>query len=139
VQAQAVRGRRGLILAAAFCATAPAACGQTSHQTPDAGGADPADVGATVCMVVPPTVCPDPPPHFPDIHPIVQQRCAPCHNGVDPDGPWPLLEYHHVADWQDVVRDNLRTCAMPPADGGIAMADEERNAILTWLLCGYLE
>jgi uncharacterized membrane protein len=102
------------------------------------GGSDVAgDGGALVCTVEAPTACPDPAPTFADVQPIIQSRCTPCHNGVDPDGPWPLVTYRHVADWADVVRDEVLTCAMPPEDGGIPMTDEDRTAILTWIRCGY--
>ena len=61
-----------------------------------------------------------------------------CHNGMI-GGPWPLMQYSHVADWFDVVRAMLLDCSMPPPDAGVTMPDEERVAILTWLLCGYPE
>ena len=38
-----------------------------------------------------------------------------------------------------VVRAMLLDCSMPPPDAGVTMPDEERVAILTWLLCGYPE
>src|SRR4051812_40856328 len=97
------------------------------------------DASAVLCSVEAPTACPDPSPHYADIAPIINQRCAePCHSGV-PEGPWPLTDYPHVADWADVVRTDLILCLMPPADGGVSMSDDERLAILTWIRCGFPE
>ena len=86
-----------------------------------------------------PTECPDPPPHYPDVAPIFAARCAECHYGAV-DGPWPLLDYDHVASWQDTIRDDMLDCSMPPPDLTTAeMPDDERLAILTWIRCGFLE
>ena len=41
-------------------------------------------------------------------------------------GPWPLLQYSHVADWYDVVRAMLLDCSMPPPDAGVT--DDRRGA-----------
>jgi hypothetical protein len=125
-----------LLLATAFIATG-AGCRQPASQSPD-GGATEDDAGALPCTVQAPTVCPDPPPHWPDVSPIFQRRCVTCHNGMI-GGPWPLMQYSHVADWYDVVRAMLLDCSMPPPDAGVEMPDEERVAILTWLRCGYPE
>jgi hypothetical protein len=90
------------------------------------------------CTVIAPTSCPDPAPRYADIAPIVGERCVPCHYGM-PNGPWPLNSYRHLVDWHDTIPDVLRTCLMPPPDSGMTMTDDERVAILTWLLCGYRE
>ena len=91
------------------------------------------------CEVTAPTACPTPVPHYNDVAAIVEQRCAtPCHSGII-DGPWPLTDYEHVADWADIVRAEVLACTMPPADSGVAITDEERLAILTWIRCGFPE
>jgi uncharacterized membrane protein len=91
------------------------------------------------CTVTAPTACPDPAPRYADVAPVFNQRCAgPCHWGM-PGGPWPLTDYAHIADWADVVRDEVLTCAMPPAGEQTDMTDVERTAILSWIRCGYLE
>jgi hypothetical protein len=110
-------------------------CGPSS-QTPDSGVTT--DGAPLVCTVQAPTICPDPPPHYPDVQPIIQRACVPCHQGL-PGGNWPLLQYSHVADWQDIIRAHMIACTMPPPDAGVPMSDDERVAILTWILCGYLE
>ena len=96
------------------------------------------DAGALVCTVQAPTACPDPAPHWADVSAIFQNRCVQCHNGMI-GGPWPLMQYQHVADWSDLVRAMLIDCSMPPPDAGVPMTDEERVAILTWILCGHPE
>jgi hypothetical protein len=125
-------GAPALLLATA---TLTASCGP-SAQTPDGGVT--IDGAPLVCTVEAPTVCPDPPPHYPDIQPIIERACVPCHQGL-PGGNWPLLQYSHVADWQDIIRAQMLACTMPPPDAGVPISDEEREAILTWILCGYLE
>jgi hypothetical protein len=104
------------------------------------GGSEPVgppDGGAVVsCTVQAPTSCHEPAPRYVEVAPIISRRCVPCHYGV-PNGPWPLVTYDDVADWQDVIRDDLLDCSMPPPDAGTAMPDEERLAILQWIQCGY--
>jgi hypothetical protein len=115
---------------------AGAACDRSQATPTDAGTNDGAAVYA--CTITAPTACPDPPPHYPDVQPIIQRACVPCHQGL-PGGNWPLLQYSHVADWQDVIRAMLLDCSMPPPDAGVPMSDDERTAILTWIRCGTLE
>jgi hypothetical protein len=111
-----------------------------------AGGGDAGAVGELgdtgvaplICSAVAPTACTiDPPPTYGQIAGIVAARCVPCHDGVDPDGPWPLTSYDDLADWNDIVRDELVACTMPPADGGVTLPDDERQALLMWLRCGF--
>lgn len=95
------------------------------------------DVAAVACSVVAPTMCPTPVPHYADVSPIFQARCVgPCHNGATLTGPWPLVGYEHVSDWQDGIRDQLINCTMPPTDAGVPITTEEREAILVWIRCG---
>ena len=88
-----------------------------------------------VCSPVAPTECIDPAPHYPDVAPIFEQRCASCHTGAA-GGPWPLDTYGNVADWATLVRDELLRCSMPPKDSGVTLTPEERDQILLWLRCG---
>ena len=88
------------------------------------------------CEVTAPTECPDPPPTYRDVAPIIAERCASCHSGT-PGGPWPLNTYGRVTDWADSVQGELLACTMPPADSGVIMADGERELILTWLRCDF--
>jgi hypothetical protein len=111
-----------------------AGCGVGGAQNPDAAGGG----GPLTCAVTAPTSCPTPAPRYMDVQPIIQQNCAsPCHSGTDPAGPWPLTSYEHVADWADIVSADLLDCTMPPADGGVSLSAEDRQAILTWIRCGF--
>lgn len=86
------------------------------------------------CSTRAPTSCPEPAPRYADVMPIFASRCVVCHFG-EPNGPWPLDNYRHIADWQDEIRSNLLACSMPPRDSGIALTDEESAMILGWLRC----
>jgi hypothetical protein len=125
------------------CALGGALAGcSEDEQTPgpggrsDAGDAEGPDAGAPfVCDVVAPSACPNPAPTFADVQPIFHDSCGVCH-GKDWTGAWPLDTYSHIADWSDVIRDELVSCSMPPADGGVMIASEERMKILSWIRCG---
>lgn len=120
-----------------------AACEQSDQKSADemmTAGDAAMDAPPFVCSVEAPTVCPEPPPRWSDVNPIFQQRCVGCHYGM-PGGPWPLLQYQHVADWYDVVRAHVLECTMPPVEflSAYPMTTDERIAILTWILCGIPE
>jgi uncharacterized membrane protein len=113
-----------------------AACGSSAPPTPESDGGSPdAGLEPFICEVTAPTECPTPAPVYADIAPIIQQRCAVCH-GATPEGPWPLNDYHSVADWQDDIRGDILNCSMPPSDAGLQMTREEREKILAWIRCG---
>lgn len=101
------------------------------------GGPDAQDLPPLVCEVEAPTVCPDPPLTYADVEPIIERRCVECHDGTPPE--WPLTSYRHVADWNVEIRTEMLRCTMPPRDSGIEMPVEEREQILTWILCGFPE
>lgn len=90
------------------------------------------------CPPPAPTECPEPAPRYADVAPLIKRNCLSCHYGYT-DGPWPLTDYQHVADWADVVRDEVRTCLMPPPDAGFQMLTADRVALLTWIRCGFPE
>jgi cytochrome c5 len=108
--------------------TLASACGSPTH----AGDAPP-----TECHAERVTECPEPAPVYADVAPVFQRVCSTCHSM--PGGPWPLDDYGHIADWQDVIRDELLTCAMPPPDQNVRLSDADRQLILTWIRCGYRE
>ena len=86
-------------------------------------------------MLQGPSVCPNPMPRYADVKPIFDQRCVIGHSGKTE--LWPLTTYQHVASWYDNVRDDIRTCAMPPPESESLIAVEDRLAILTWIACGF--
>ncbi len=102
---------------------------------------DASDAGAVFipgpgnCDIVAPTACPDPAPKYADVLPIFTKQCGLCH-GQDWTGEWPLDNYSHISDWQDEIRAEVASCAMPPADGGIAIPLADRMKILHWIRCG---
>lgn len=101
----------------------------------DAGASDAgADGGMDMCAPLPEATCTNV-PTFTELTPVFQQRCQSCHDG-SPTGPWPLVTYQHVADWQDQVRAEIVACTMPPLDGGAVITFAERQAIFTWVRCG---
>jgi hypothetical protein len=108
--------------------------GGADGSRPNDGGVD----GEEACTVTPPAACPDPPVDYGDVEPIIAERCLACHIGAR-GGPWGLTTYGHVADWAEVIRAAMLTCAMPPPDAGIDMPDSERELILTWIKCGFPE
>lgn len=89
------------------------------------------------CDVEAPTVCPDPPLTYADVEPIIRARCVGCHDEEPPE--WPLTSYRHVADWNVEIRTEMLRCTMPPRDSGVEMPTDERERILTWILCGFPE
>ena len=97
-----------------------------------------ADDTEFVCNVVAPTECLEPAPRYADVAPILLSRCVICHYGAF-NGPWPLSDYQHVADWRDFVRDEILNCSMPPLEGGVVMSNSERKRILEWIRCGLLK
>lgn len=106
----------------------------------DAGSGDArSDAGAMVqeCKLDPPATCPTPIVRYADIAPILKARCISCHDGKAEQ--WPLLTYHHVADWYEQVREYVANCTMPPPEAGIKMTAAEREKIIAWVRCGYME
>ncbi|APR81745.1 Hypothetical protein A7982_07094 [Minicystis rosea] len=119
-------------------ATASSSSGATGTSSSSSGTGGSGTGGGPVtppCDVTAPTSCPDPAPTYADVMPILTLKCQPCHSGV-PNGPWPLTDYDHVADWQNEIRTELLACSMPPLDGGVTITDEERMLLLTWVRCG---
>lgn len=115
-----------------------AACGSGGEAAVGDAGGDDADPTAFACPVPPPTSCPTPAVRYADIAPTVQEHCVPCHMGAG-DGPWPLTDYSHLADWQDLIQGVMMDCSMPPIEEPYALPARDRVAILTWVLCGFLE
>lgn len=126
----------GLLAAALGCSSEDTTAGDGNQL--DGGvvqGAGDGAVAPFVCDVVPPTACPEDAPKYSDVQPIFTEQCGACH-GKDWTGEWPLDNYSHISDWQDEIRSELVTCSMPPPDGGVVIALEDRMKILNWIRCG---
>jgi hypothetical protein len=127
-------------------------CGNNNSGMPDggSGGAGPTDgavidTGYVGCVDGGPTACPTPPVTYAKVEPIFQARCVNvCHNDMtlDPNDPtmmakiWGFTDYEHVVAWQDTIRADMISCAMPPPDAGVPLTVEERWAILEFIRCG---
>ena len=96
-----------------------------------------ADAASATCDTVAPTECPTPMPTYADVAPIFAARCLSCHDGTQEQ--WPLTSYSHAADWHDLLRAVMLSCAMPPSGAGVEMPLAERQLLLDWLRCGYPE
>lgn len=114
-------------LALLLFAAAIAACGPTTPEEEP-----------VPCEVVAPTQCVEPSPTWADVAPIFEKSCASCHDG-ERGSPWPLDTYSHVADWWDVIRDELIDCSMPPSDADEPLPPADRDTLLMWLRCGFPE
>ena len=100
------------------------------------GGCDQAGV-VPACAVVVPAACPESPPRYADVAPILVARCGSCHvESSDGSAPWPLDTYDNVAEWAGLIRQDVLDCTMPPADGSVRMTPNEAWTIVTWIACG---
>lgn len=88
-------------------------------------------------MVTAPTACTQTQLRWADVEPIILARCTPCHDGSQPQ--WPLQAYTEVADWADIIRQDVVDCTMPPLDAGVnvGMTNVERRLILDWIKCDF--
>ena len=91
--------------------------------------------GPRACNLEAPAECVQPAPVYADVAPVLEARCFSCHGGLPGQFEWPLTTYAHVASWRDSLRSVLLLCAMPPADSGIHLSDEEGLLILNWIKC----
>ncbi|MGQ0508537.1 MAG: hypothetical protein ACT4TC_24835 [Myxococcaceae bacterium] len=126
---------RGVAILLALCSSLLTACGTTQ---PGQGDASVPREKPEYCPVPMPTECPNIPVRYSDLTALISERCSVCHTGAV-GGPWPLSDYQSVADWQDALRDLIRTCEMPPVESGIELSLEERTKFLQWVKCGALQ
>lgn len=64
-----------------------------------------------------------------DILPIIERRCAGCHNYSTPDRNW--LRYEIVYQKRTSIKMRLQNKTMPP--GNLPLLDSERNSIIQWV------
>jgi uncharacterized membrane protein len=99
--------------------------------------ADP-DADVAACVRKLPAACPTPSPSYEtQIDPIIQNRCWPCHatGGAGAASGHPFTDYNLVHKDRGAILDQVYACNMPPS-GATALSDEERTAMLAWLVCG---
>jgi len=68
-----------------------------------------------------------------DVAPILAARCVSCHSAGGIEANVPLDTYTSVFGWRGPVLDQVYACKMPQ---GTPLAPAERQALLTWLVCG---
>jgi uncharacterized membrane protein len=81
-----------------------------------------------------PTACPDAAPSFAaDVSPLIHTHCTPCHAAGQ---QVPTLDsYQEIAAVAPRVSTQVFQCKMPPAPR-TPLTSEERQTLLTWLICG---
>ena len=93
------------------------------------------DGSATDCPDDLPESCPDPAPTWSgDVAPIVSRTCANCHDGAVQT---PVLDdLASVQANRGEVLSQIYGCVMPPVGSAYSLTDDERAALLGWLVCG---
>jgi len=83
-----------------------------------------------------PASCPPGAPGYAaTIAPLIQARCATCHALGGQAADRPLDTYDDVFARRGAVLNQVYGCRMPPA-GAPQLIDDERSALLAWLVCG---
>jgi uncharacterized membrane protein len=96
---------------------------------------DPADGGSASTCTNAPSACVKPVPSYSAvIEPIIQNNCATCHS---PKGGYGFDEttYAQVSAQASSILDDVGGCMMPPSTLP-RLSEEERQALLDWLVCG---
>ncbi|HEY2732707.1 MAG TPA: hypothetical protein VGI70_01920 [Polyangiales bacterium] len=124
--------KRRFVLIALLAITA---CTDDSRHA-DATPAESAIVSAAMCPLLT-TACDasTPPSYQHVVAPIIQERCASCHTGID-DAPWALDNWGDVASWSDLIGTSMDGCSMPPSDAGVPFTEHERELVRSWAICG---
>jgi len=122
---------RALRHSLALCLASAALGCAASDPSPDASATE-------ECSVTAPSECSEPELRYSNVAPIFEKHCSVCHSGVV-GGPWPLDRYPDIADWADIVRDELVRCSMPPPGPASTLSNQDRLQILNWLRCGLPE
>jgi hypothetical protein len=123
--------RRAIVAAATICASltvlAPALlC---------SGCSSPAATAS--CPDAYPAVCPDAAPSFAaQVEPLIHTHCTVCHGAGQ---QVPLLQSHtDIMAAGSRIFGQLHICKMPPPPQA-PLAEEDRQAIMAWLVCGALD
>src|SRR5262249_51832261 len=115
------------------------ACGLPSATELDLGvdlAVEEPDLGGPTCPNDLPASCPQPAPSWQGtVSQLIAQKCVICHAPTGIVAEKPLDTYDAVFRMRGPVLNQVYSCNMPPPDGG-ALDDEERQALLGWLVCG---
>jgi uncharacterized membrane protein len=83
-----------------------------------------------------PASCPSSPPSYQGaIAPLISARCLICHSPGGQEQSIPFTTYQNVFAERSPMLDQVYACNMPPA-GAQQLSSQERNLLLTWLVCG---
>jgi len=83
-----------------------------------------------------PKSCPSAAPSYQTtVAPIINLRCITCHSPGGQEASRPLQTYSQVYSERSAVLNQVYACNMPPASAA-KPTEEERQALLTWLVCG---
>lgn len=83
-----------------------------------------------------PATCPAPAPSFSgQVSALIATYCADCHAPDGQAADRPLQTYAEIFSRRSAVLNQMVLCAMPPPDFP-QPTEEERVAILGWLVCG---
>jgi hypothetical protein len=83
-----------------------------------------------------PPSCPSSAPSYQaTVAPIINLRCVSCHSPGGQEASRPLLTYSQVYSERSAVLNQVYACNMPPVTAAWP-TEQEREALLTWLVCG---
>lgn len=76
--------------------------------------------------------------YFVDVLPIINSSCAisGCHLGTQQMDVPDLSSYQKVFNFRGQIGNRVGSRAMPPPDSGLALSDQEINAIVCWVKSG---
>ena len=104
------------------------ACGAQSTDAAD-------DAGVASCTRKLPSCPSQAPSYATQIQPIIQSSCVTCHYSGNPSSRFDFSTYSAVNANRGPMLTQVYSCAMPPPDAG-ALSSDEREALMTWLVCG---
>jgi hypothetical protein len=83
-----------------------------------------------------PPSCPSAVPSYQTtVAPIINLRCVTCHSPGGQEASRPLQTYTQVYSERSAVLNQVYACNMPPGTAA-KPTEPEREALLTWLVCG---
>src|SRR5215813_9453615 len=83
-----------------------------------------------------PSSCPSPAPSYSGtIAPLISSHCLVCHSPGGQEASIPFTSYQNVYAERSPMLNQVYACYMPPT-GAQPLSAQERNQLLTWLVCG---